>query len=232
MRAQLLLWPSIKFNGSFLGIGKTSTDPAYFNQESFMTSTQKYPLILASTSKYRSALLKQLNYEFSCVAPNVDEDQYKNQGHSPLALSQILSKLKAQEVFSRHQNACVIGSDQVCHFDGNILSKPKTIERAIEQLTKMQGKTHELITAVTIFSPDSEVTFTNTTKLSMRKLSTDEITRYVQEDMPLDCAGSYKLESSGIKLFTKIEMDDHTSIIGLPLIQLTTHLNQIGFPIY
>jgi septum formation protein len=96
----------------------------------------------------------------------------------------------------------------------------------------MQGATHELITSVTVISPSGEETFSNTTKLTMRSLTADEITRYVDLDMPLDCAGSYKLESAGIKLFSKIEMDDHTSIIGLPLIQLTTVLHKFGFPIY
>jgi septum formation protein len=65
----------------------------------------------------------------------------------------------------------------------------------------------------------------------MRPLSVQTITRYVEEDLPLDCAGSYKLETKGIKLFEKIEMDDHTSIIGLPLIQLNNHLLKIGYPL-
>lgn len=191
-----------------------------------------YPLILASTSKYRAALLKQLGYEFSAFAPPLDEEIYKNKGYSPLELSEILSRLKAREVYFLHPDTCVIGSDQVCHYEGEILSKPKTKEKAIEQLLKMQGATHELITSVTVISPSGEETFSNTTKLTMRSLTADEITRYVDLDMPLDCAGSYKLESAGIKLFSKIEMDDHTSIIGLPLIQLTTVLHKFGFPIY
>lgn len=191
-----------------------------------------YPLILASTSKYRAALLNQLGLEFSAIAPPLDEEPYKNQGYSPLELSQILSRLKAREVFSLHPGSCVIGSDQVCHHQGKILSKPKTTERAIDQLLSMQGETHELITSVTVTSPVGEETFSNITKLTMRRLTQDEITRYVNEDQPLDCAGSYKLESTGIKLFSKIEMDDHTSIIGLPLIQLMTTLHKFGYPIF
>ena len=197
-----------------------------------MSLTGTYPLVLASTSKYRAALLGQLGYEFTSIAPPVDEDQFKNLGHSPLELSRILSRAKAREAYALKPESCVIGSDQVCHHKGNILSKPKTIERAIEQLLSMQNDTHELITSVTVICPSGEETFSNTTKLTMRKLSLDEITRYVQNDLPLDCAGSYKLETSGIKLFSKIEMNDHTSIIGLPLIQLTTVLHQFGFPIY
>ncbi len=197
-----------------------------------MNLTGLHPLILASTSKYRASLLRQLGYQFTTAAPTLNEDQYKNLGHSPLELSQILSRMKAREIFTLHADSCVIGSDQVCHHQGQILSKPQTVERAVQQLMSMQGETHELITSVTVVSPTGEETFSNTTKLTMRRLTKDEIIRYVAEDSPLDCAGSYKLESAGIKLFSKIEMDDHTSIIGLPLIQLTTTLQNFGFPLY
>jgi len=190
-----------------------------------------YPLILASTSKYRSALLSQLGWPFEALSPGVDEDQLKNRGLSPTQLAVELAKLKAEAVFKKFPLSCVIGSDQVCMLDGEILSKPGTIDKAVKQLQKMQGIHHELITAVTILSPEGEMSFHNRTLLHMRKLSVEEIRKYVDEDMPIDCAGSYKLESKGIKLFNKIEMDDHTSIIGLPLIQLNNNLLQLGYPL-
>lgn len=190
-----------------------------------------YPLILASTSKYRGELLSQLGWPFEAMAPGVDEDQLKNQELSPTQLAMELAKLKAQAVFKKRPDACVIGSDQVCMLNGELLGKPGNKARAIEQLQKMQGTHHELITAVTILSPHGEIHFHNRTLLFMRPLNLKEITHYVDQDLPLDCAGSYKLESTGIKLFEKIEMDDHTSIIGLPLIQLNNHLLQIGYPL-
>lgn len=190
-----------------------------------------YPLILASTSKYRGALLAQLGWEFEAIAPGVDEDQIKHQNLEPSEIAKVLSKLKAQAVFSKRKEACVIGSDQVCHLDGEILGKPGTHEIALEQLLKMQGKTHKLLTAVTILCPDHQVTFINTTTLVMRPLSLKALQDYVTVDLPLDCAGSYKLESRGIKLFQKIETEDHTAIIGLPLIELGNHLVKWGYPI-
>jgi septum formation protein len=84
---------------------------------------------------------------------------------------------------------------------------------------------------VTIVYPGGNETFLNSTKLSMRTLSETEIRSYVEADLPLDCAGSYKLESKGIKLFTKIEMTDQTAIIGLPLIELTSVLLKLGYPL-
>ena len=190
-----------------------------------------YPLILASTSKYRGALLSQLGLPFEAIAPGVDEDQLKDKGLSPTQLAMELARLKALAVFTKRPEACVIGSDQVCMLNGELLSKPGTVEKGIAQLTKMQGQHHELITAVTIFSPHGEINFHNRTLLFMRPLTFDQIKSYVESDRPLDCAGSYKLETKGIKLFEKIEMDDHTSIIGLPLIQLNNHLLQLGFPL-
>ena len=190
-----------------------------------------YRLILASTSKYRGALLAQLGYPFEAISPGVDEDQLKSKNYTPTQIATELAKLKALAVFKKRPEACVIGSDQVCILNGELLSKPGSKENAILQLQKMQGIHHELITAVTILYPQGEINFHNRTLLFMRPLTLSEITRYVEEDLPLDCAGSYKLESKGIKLFEKIEMDDHTSIIGLPLIQLNNHLLKIGFPI-
>jgi septum formation protein len=193
--------------------------------------TLPYPLILASTSKYRGELLSQLGLPFTAVAPGVDEDAYKTYGISPLELSRELAFRKAEAVFERYPHALVIGSDQVCTLEGEILSKPGTVAKAIAQLLKMQGKHHELVTAVCLMMPHKKICFENRTRLYMRQLTEESVREYVQLDSPLDCAGSYKLESRGIKLFEKIEMDDHTSIIGLPLIQLNNHLLELGYPL-
>lgn len=190
-----------------------------------------FPLILASTSKYRGALLQQLGWSFEARNPGVDEDQIKKEVQSPSEIALALSKLKAQAIFQQHPYACVIGSDQVCTMDGRILGKPHTVEKAIEQLSFMQGKKHELLTAVTVLHPGGEESFINRTVLSMRPLTRNEIQHYVETDLPLDCAGSYKLESMGIKLFQNIEMNDHTAIIGLPLIELTSVLLKLGYPL-
>lgn len=190
-----------------------------------------FPLILASTSKYRGALLSQLGWEFEAVAPGVDEDKIKSNGLDPQELALLLSKFKAEAVFAKRPDSCVIGSDQVCTMEGMIFSKPGTIEKATEQISQMQGKSHELLTAVTVISPKGINSFVNRTVLHMRPLTLSQIYSYVNEDQPLDCAGSYKLESKGIKLFHSIEMTDQTAIIGLPLIELTSTLLKLGYPL-
>ncbi len=173
--------------------------------------------------------MAQLGWGFETMDSGVDENQLKGLGLSARDLALRLAKLKAESIFSKYPEACVIGSDQVCAIDGRVLGKPKTIEKAIEQLNLLQGRSHELLTAVSVRCPIGEESFVSQTTLHMRELSLNQISSYILEDSPLDCAGSYKLESKGIKLFKEIHMSDHTAIIGLPLIELTTLLINLGY---
>src|SRR5690606_17749682 len=118
----------------------------------------------ASPSKYRGALMAQLGWPFSQSAPDVNEDDYKHDGLSSKALALQLAELKAQSVSIRNPNALVIGSDQVCSLGDIILDKPGTEEKAIEQLQLMSGKSHKLLTAVSIISPEGKQTFLNETR--------------------------------------------------------------------
>ena len=187
-------------------------------------------LILASTSKYRRELLERLRVPFRCVAPTVDEaaEAAKLSTSDPALLAGHLARLKAQDVATREPQAITIGSDQVCAYRGQILHKPGTAEKAREQLQQLQGKQYELLTAVSVFQGREVVTWVVKTHLFMRKLSKDEIARYIAADEPLDCAGSYKIESLGISLFESIQGSDHTAIIGLPLIQTAQVLRELG----
>ena len=102
---------------------------------------------------------------------------------------------------------------------------------AVEQLKQLCGTTHHLITAVCICLENNSYAFTNTTSLTMRNLSESEIVRYVERDQAYDCAGGYRWEAAGIALFEKIETEDHTAILGLPLIRLVTVLRTLGIAI-
>lgn len=189
-----------------------------------------YPLILASTSKYRAGLLEKLGWSFSAEDPAVDEAPMKMMDLEPGDIALRLSRLKSEAVFARNPSSCVIGSDQVCAIGNTIYGKPLSKDGAISQLLEMNGKTHELLTAVTVTWPGGQTSFLNVTRLHMRELTREEISQYVATDLPLECAGSYKLEERGIKLFERIEMDDHTAVIGLPLIELSNVLMNLGYP--
>ncbi len=185
-------------------------------------------LILASTSPYRAAQLQRLGLEFETCDPQVDEDQFKQAGYSPETLAETLALEKAKGISQQNPSAIVIGGDQLVSFEEKILGKPGTAERALEQLLSMQGKTHQLITAIAVLGPDFNKTHVNYTKLKMRPLDREAISRYIQFDQPLNCAGAYKLESQGITLFEEIDSTDHSAISGIPLMALTTLLLKAG----
>lgn len=203
-----------------------------------MTSLSEHPpshplrLVVATTSRYRLELLERLGVPYRAVPHHCDEDAFKHMGARPMELAAKLSRAKAESVANAHPGAYVLGSDQVCVLGDSILSKPGTPERAEAQLARLSGKTHELITALALRRPDG--TFAERVsvhRMTLRALSAEAIERYVAADMPLDCAGSYKIEGRGIALFTSIVGDDFTGIVGLPLIALTDLLTEAGFEV-
>ena len=184
-------------------------------------------LILASSSRYRRALLERLPIPFEAISPNVDERAFHL---PPRALAQRLSRLKAEAVAGAHPGAVVIGSDQVACLDGEELFKPGTAERARAQLRRLSGRTHELITGMCVLDSATGVAYEHLDvhRLTLRALSDAEIADYVERDSPLDCAGSYKIEGLGVALMEAIEGQDFTAITGLPLVALVGLLNQLG----
>ena len=187
-------------------------------------------IILASTSSYRKELLERLNIPFQTRNPGVNENLIKDSIEKPRKIAEELAKLKAKRAL-RSSDEVSIGSDQVLDLEGKLLGKPNEREKAIEQLLEMQGKEHTLITAVCIAEDDGDYLFTSIAKMKMRALDKEAIIRYIDYDKPFDCAGSYKLESLGVSLFERIDVDDATGIIGLPLIKLCEVLRKSGFSI-
>lgn len=188
-------------------------------------------LILGSTSKYRKQLLERLGLSFECCSPGIVEEEVKLLNLTPLQMAETLAYQKAESVFQLYPDACVIGGDQLLHFEGNIYGKAGSKEMAVQQLMTLAGKSHDLITSIVVMNECQVFTHTDTTRLHMRNLSQEQLKRYVDFDNPIYCAGSYMLEKQGITLFNKIESDDQTSIIGLPLIALTGILTEIGYRI-
>ncbi|HBP16827.1 MAG TPA: septum formation protein Maf [Planctomycetes bacterium] len=186
------------------------------------------PLILASTSPYRRAQLEQLGVPFSCEAPGVDERAAEPQGATPREVAAALARAKALAVAARHPGAIVIGGDQVCVLDDEVLHKPGSAERAVEQHARLAGRTHRLISAICVARGERCVCHEDVTELDMRPLSEEERRRYVEADQPLDCAGSYKLEARGVTLFSAIRSADHSAIQGLPLLALCELLRAEG----
>jgi len=189
------------------------------------------PHILGSSSKYRKELLSRLQWPFECVNPNIDETPLSNE--RPMDLSLRLAQQKAQHVSRLYPSALVIGSDQVADLHGNPLGKPMTHQKAVAQLSQMSGQTVLFHTSVCVCCTESgfSESFVSSVKVVFKVLSPQMIESYLQKDKPYDCAGSAKSESLGVALLERIESDDPSALIGLPLIQTTTLLAKAGLDV-
>lgn len=180
-------------------------------------------LILGSTSRYRHELLSRLRMPFEAAAPQVDETP--GPGENPADLALRLALAKARDVAQRFPDAVVIGSDQVADLHGEPLGKPGTHERAVAQLRRMRGKTVVFQTALAVVCVETgfEQCEIAPVRVVFRNLGEAEIEQYLQAEQPYDCAGSAKSEGLGIALLERIDNDDPTALVGLPLIR-TCHL--------
>ncbi|MGY3943706.1 Maf family protein [Aeromonas tecta] len=186
------------------------------------------PLILASTSRYRKALLEKLGLPFQCASPEVDESPLP--GESAQTLVARLAHAKASAIARHHDQGLIIGSDQVCVCDGQILGKPGTIEAAVAQLMAAQGKSVTFYTGLCVLDAANGQAkqLVEPFTVHFRTLDEAAIRRYVNAELPLDCAGSFKCEGMGIVLFKGLEGRDPNALIGLPLIGLIELLDQHG----
>jgi septum formation protein len=186
-------------------------------------------LILASTSRYRAALLQRFGLEFETVSPEVDESEVR--GESPRGRAFRLAEVKAEAIAARFPDAIVIGGDQVPATSTTILNKPGNAANCREQLRLLSGSTAEFYTACTVrcIAMGVKLSHVDTTAVKLRPLSDTEIDRYIEREKPFDCAGGFKAEALGITLFERIDTEDPTAIVGLPLIWLAGALRAVGY---
>ena len=186
-------------------------------------------LVLASGSPYRRALLQRLGIPFLQQAPSIDERIPP--GESPAEAVMRLARAKAASVHQLHPGAIVIGSDQLALRGDEILGKPGGAAEAIDQLTLSAGRQVEFLTGVCVLGgaqahePEEHMDITGVT---FRPLDAREIRNYVEREQPFDCAGSFRAEGLGIALFSRIDSQDPTGLIGLPMIWLSQALIRLG----
>ena len=185
-------------------------------------------LVLASSSPYRKSLLERLRQPFECASPDIDETPQP--GETAEQLTQRLAQTKAQALRSRFSDHLIIGSDQVLLLDGEPVSKPVSHAAAVDQLTRSSGRTLTFSTALCVLNSANghEQTCIEPVHVTFRDLNPEEIERYLQLEQPYDCAGSFKSEGLGITLIARIQGNDPTSLIGLPLIRLRAMLANEG----
>ncbi|MDT8408596.1 MAG: nucleoside triphosphate pyrophosphatase [Wenzhouxiangellaceae bacterium] len=196
-----------------------------------MTATLP-PLILASGSRYRAAMLERLGIPFTVQTSGIDETPRPNESTDDLVRRLALDK--ASQIADTAPGALVIGADQVAVLEDRnigerILGKPGNHRHAVEQLNAMSGQTIRFLSGFSLLGPGIRRVDVVPTTMRMRRLTNDEIERYVERDQPFDCAGAMRSESLGICLLDSLTSDDPTALIGLPLIRLAQWLREAGF---
>jgi len=186
------------------------------------------PLVLASTSRYRRALLNQLGLPFAVASPTTDETTLP--GEAPVQTALRLAEAKARSVARDHPGALVIGSDQVADCDGRAIGKPVDHADAVAQLTALSGRTVVFHTGLALLDAASGECQTAMVDVrsTFRDLAPAEIEAYLRRDQPYDCAASVKSDALGIALFVRIDSDDPTALVGLPLIRTCELLRRAG----
>lgn len=184
----------------------------------------KQSLILASSSPYRKELLARLRLPFEAISPEVDETPLPEEAPQDTALR--LAQVKALKIAEIHPQALVIGCDQVATLDGLQLGKPGNHENAIKQLQMMRGRTVIFHSALCLYNAQTQNMQAEVVpyEVAFRELTDAQIERYLLTEEPYNCAGSAKSEGLGISLISSMQGNDPNALIGLPLIQLITML--------
>lgn len=197
-----------------------------------MIQSSQPELILGSSSPYRRELLARLRLPFSVVSPHIDETPHA--GESPIDTALRLALEKARHIAQSHPNALIIGADQVATVNGEQIGKAGGFDKALAQLQMMRGKTALFHSALCLYDArnDSYQLENIITKTTFRDLPDEELGAYLHLEQPYDCAGSAKVEALGITILEKVESDDPTALIGLPLIALTGMLRKAGVKLY
>ena len=188
----------------------------------------KHPLILASQSRARQALLANAGIDFEAVAAEIDERAVQQSSglSAPGEIAALLAREKALSVSSRQPGKFVVGADQTLALGKRLFSKPASRAQAAEQLRALAGRRHELHSAVAV-ARDRKILFADVAiaRMTMRRLGEAEIDAYLiaTGEAVTSSVGAYQLEGLGVHLFERIE-GDHFTILGLPLLPLLAFL--------
>ena len=190
-------------------------------------------IVLASKSGVRKNILTNNKIDCEVVPSNVDEDEVKSSllssGANPLIISKNLAELKANKVSSKRPDQLVLGADSVIDLKGELISKPKNRDDALNILKRLNGNEHQLISSVCISKNGSMIwNFSDASTLTMKQLNLDEIKSYLTNirDKELYAYGVYQIEAGGRLLFSKIQGNEDT-IMGLPIKQIKEYLKNL-----
>ncbi len=188
-------------------------------------------LILASSSRFRKALLERLRIPFEVIAPSIDETP--KHGEAPADLVKRLSMQKARVVADSRPHALVIGSDQIAVHQDQIVGKPRDHTHAQAQLRASSGEAITLLTGLALINSDSGRAQVDVVPYTVkfRTLSEAQIDSYLAKERPYQCSGSLRADGLGVALLERFEGTDPNALIGLPLIRLIDMLRTEGLEI-
>jgi septum formation protein len=190
----------------------------------------KKRIILASASGGRKALLDAINIKYEIIPSGYEEDHSMKLG--PEELVRFLATLKARDVATHEENALVIGADTMVVYGKEVIGKPKNEEEAFEILTKLQGKTHKIITGYAVFDTDTDdyIVDSDSASITFRKMTSDEIRNYIKTGEPMGKAGAYA--SQGVASIFIDKISGHFStVVGLPVHKLLKTLSKMGYDV-
>jgi septum formation protein len=221
-------------DGAILWSNKLPIEPAPMSglglHHGFSTRLLRLPLILASSSAIRRAMLDAAGVAYEAVAANIDEDMVKARLSDPAAIASELASTKAQAVSEQRPGDWVIGSDSVVSVGGRMFDKPRDRHQAAEHLRLFSGKPMQLMSAVALaLGGEVDWVHVESATLHVRLLSDAFIDSYLDAEWPevSYCVGVFRLEGRGVQLFSSIE-GDHFTILGMPLIPLLGALRERG----
>ncbi len=185
-------------------------------------------IILASSSPRRTEILKLANIIHKVIPSTCKE--VIEEGLKPIEVVQSLSYQKANNVFQDNKDSLIIGADTIVTIDNKILGKPHNEKEALEMLELLSGRTHEVITGVTIINKNIHKTFYEITEVTVAKLSKKQIIDYINSEYIYDKAGSYAVQGEFCKYIDKIN-GDYYNVVGLPISRIYKELKEFDYEI-
>lgn len=181
------------------------------------------PIVLASSSPRRAALLNRIQMPFTTDPADLDEEKLTDPSLPPSLQAELLARKKAEAVAPRRPGALIVAADTMVCFQGELFGKPSSAGDAEQMLRRLSGNSHEVFTGVSVIltnpdaSPLKTFTFSERTIVTFTALDNREITRYVHSGSPMDKAGAYGIQDDFGVFFVKRIEGDYNNIVGFPL---------------
>ncbi len=186
---------------------------------------QAVRLVLASRSPRRAQLLAAAGFDFEISPADVNEARLKDE--SPETYVTRLANAKATSVTGRYPNCVVVGADTLVVAKNQILGKPTDNQDAVKMLRQLSGRTHEVLTAVTVLRDAQRASVIGSTRVTFIELSDQGVAAYVASGEPIDMAGAYAIQGLASRFVESIE-GSYTNVVGLPIVLLIRLLSQVG----